>query len=62
MNISPHHQRPTRYPWPGMASGVTVVVAVVLILFIGFVLIVDPFTHDSEERDPTARVTAAQGF
>lgn len=60
MNVSPHHQRPTKYPWPGTASRVAVVVGVVLIVLIGFVLIADPFANGSGEGDPAAmRVSAA---
>jgi len=63
MNVSPHHQRPTKYPWPGRASALTVVVALALILIIGFVLIADPFTTDNDERDPAAtRATVVLGF
>ena len=63
MNISPHQQRTTKYPWPGMASALVVVVAVVLVLFIGFVLIADPFGTTNEEPDPAAtRITAAHGL
>ena len=62
MNISPHHQRPTKYPWPGMASAATVVLALALIVFIGFTLISDSSTPpDNEAPDPTGmRVTAPQ--
>jgi preprotein translocase subunit SecG len=46
-----------------MASRLIVIVAVVVILLIGFVLIADPFANESEEADPTAvRATAAQGI
>jgi hypothetical protein len=63
MNISPHHQRPTNYPWPGMASALMVAFGVVMVLIIGFILIVDPFANDGEEPDPAAmRVTATQRF
>ena len=63
MNISPHHQTPTVYPWPGRASALMVVFGVVVVLIIGFILIVDPFANDSEDRDPAAmRVTVTQGF
>ena len=60
MNVSPHHQQPTKYPWPGPASALIVVVAIVVILIIGFILIADPFADDNEGGDPTAmRVTVA---
>ena len=63
MNVSPHHQHPTKYPWPGMASRLMVIVAVVVILLIGFVLIADPFGNENDEADTTAlRATAAQGI
>ena len=63
MNVSPHHQRPTKYPWPGRASALTVVVALALILLIGFILIADPFRNDNDERDSAAmRATVALGF
>jgi hypothetical protein len=63
MNVSPHHQRPTKYPWPGLASARMVVLAIVLIALIGFILIADPFTTDDASVDPTAtRVTAARGL
>ncbi len=59
MNISPHHQRPTKYPWPAMASAATVVVGLALVLLIGFMLIGDSPANDPEESDPTVmRVTA----
>lgn len=63
MNVSPHHQHPTKYPWPGLASRLIVVVAIVMVLLIGFILIADPFANDNDDADPTAvRATAAQGI
>jgi hypothetical protein len=60
MNISPHQQRTTKYPWPGMASAVAIVVAVVLVLLIAYVLIADPFRNTNEEPGPaTTLITAA---
>jgi hypothetical protein len=59
MNISPHQQRTTKYPWPGLASALVVVVAVVLVLFIGFVLIADPFGTTNEEPEARATQTIA---
>ena len=53
MNISPHHQRPTKYPWPGIASVVTVVIGLALILIIGFMLISDSATPDEGAPDAT---------
>lgn len=61
MNISPHHQRPTRYPWPGMASGAAVIVGLALVLLIGVLVIGGWSTNDNEEPDPTG-VPAAQGL
>ncbi len=61
MNISPHHQRPTKYPWPGMASALMVVFALLMALLIGF-FIIDPFSNRSADGDPAAmQVTVAQG-
>lgn len=63
MNVSPHQQHPTKYPWPGMASRLIVIVAVVVILLIGFLLIADPFGNANDEAGTTAvRETAAQGI
>ena len=63
MNISPHHQRPTKYPWPGTASAAAVVLGLALVLLIGFMVISDSSTNDNEERDPSGmRVTAPQGL
>lgn len=52
MNVSPHHQRPTRYPWPGRASGLAIVVAVVVIAIVAFILVADPF--GTSTPDPSA--------
>lgn len=38
MNVSPHHQRPTKYPWPGPPSAVGVVVVIVAALILGFIV------------------------
>ena len=54
MNISPHHQRPTKYPWPGMASTAAVILAIVVIAIIGFILVVDPFGGGAGDADPSA--------
>lgn len=63
MNVSPHQQHPTKYPWPGMASRLAVVVATVVVLVIGYFLVVNPFANDDAEADPTAlRGSAAQDF
>jgi preprotein translocase subunit SecG len=46
-----------------MASRLIVIVAVVVILLIGFVLIADPLGNEDDEADTTAlRATAAQGI
>ena len=61
MNVSPHHQHPTKYPWPGRASTLAVVTGIAVIALIAFILIFDPFSTDSDERDPAAAgITAAQ--
>ena len=57
MNVSPHQQRPTKYPWPGRASALIIVIALLLILVIGYVLIVDPFADDAEDGGPAATRT-----
>jgi hypothetical protein len=43
INVSPHHQRPTKYPWPGRASALALVLGLALMLLIGFIVIADPF-------------------
>lgn len=59
MNISPHHQRPTKYPWPGNQPVLGVVVVVVLVVIIGFIVLNG--TNDYDEPDATSmRVTAPQ--
>jgi hypothetical protein len=61
MNVSPHHQRPTRYPWPGRASALIVIVALLLILVIGYILVADPFADDGGDGAPAAMgVTTAR--
>jgi hypothetical protein len=54
INVSPHHQRPTKYPWPGAASGFTVVLGLAVIVVIGFLLIANPFANDADEPTPTS--------
>jgi hypothetical protein len=62
MNVSPHQQRPTKYPWPGRASVLIVMIALLLILVIGYVLI-DPFSDGGEDGGPAAmRVTAERAL
>lgn len=51
MNISPHQQRPTKYPWPGNQPVLGVVVVVVLVLVIGFIFV--NWMDDSDEPDAT---------
>jgi preprotein translocase subunit SecG len=46
-----------------MASRLIVILAIVVILLIGFVLIADPFGNENADADMTAvRATAAQGI
>jgi hypothetical protein len=59
INVSPHHQRPTKYPWPGVASAVTVVLGLAVIVVIGFILIANPFANDPAEPAPTSMSGAA---
>ncbi len=57
MNISPHHQKPTRYPWPGLASRAFVVVGLVVIVLIALMLIADPGSGDPDDGgSATARM------
>ena len=60
MNISPHEQRPTKYPWPGPASALAVVLGVAVVVTIGFMLLAQPATEDEEAAPTGVRVTAAQ--
>ena len=53
MNVSPHHQRPTNYPWPGPASAAVVVLALALIVLIGFMLLGGSPRDENEEPTPT---------
>ena len=53
MNVSPHQQRPTRYPWPGPASAAVVVLAIALVVLLGFMLIGDSPENGNEEPSPT---------
>jgi hypothetical protein len=48
MNISPHHQRTTKYPWPGGPSIVGVAVVIVVVLVSGFIVI--NLMNDNDER------------
>ena len=49
MNISPHHQRPTKYPWPGGQPVLGLVLVVALVLVIGS--IVASWLDDNEGPD-----------
>jgi len=49
MNVSPHQQRPTKYPWPGNQPVLGVVLVVVLVLVIGFIVV--NWTDDNGEPD-----------
>lgn len=62
MNISPHHQRPTNYPWPGIASRMAVVLAVAAILLIGFILVADPFANDDQAQPAAMPAPVTQGL
>ncbi len=63
MNVSPHHQRPTKYPFPGGASLAILLVALALLVLIGFMLIRAPATNDGEQSTPTGlRITARIGL
>jgi hypothetical protein len=53
VNISPHHQRPTKYPWPGVASAVTVIIGLALIVVIALMVLGDSSTNDSRQTDPS---------
>jgi hypothetical protein len=58
VNISPHHQKPTKYPWPGLASRLFVVVGLVVIVLIAWMLIADPGPGDPDDgASAGARVT-----
>ena len=59
MNVSPHHQRPTTYPWPGPASAAVVVLALAVVLVIGFMLIGGSPAEENEEPSPTGTRIAA---
>jgi hypothetical protein len=59
MNVSPHHQRPTKYPWPGPASAAVVLVALAVVLVIGLMLIGGPPADETEELSPTGTRIAA---
>ena len=61
MNVSPHHQRPTKYPWPGPASGVWVLLAIAVLLLIAFMVLVGSPPAENEEPTPTGtRIIAPQ--
>ena len=54
MNISSHHQKPTKYPWPGLASRAFVVVGILVLAVIAFLLIGSFVTPDDAAPGPTA--------
>ena len=61
MNVSPHHQRPTKYPWPGPASAAWVVRALAAVVLIGFVRLSGSPADENAEPSPTGtRITAPQ--
>ena len=61
MNVSPHQQRPTRYPWPGPASAAVVVVAIALVVLIGLMLIGDsPFEGNEDPSPAGTQLTASE--
>ena len=61
MNVSPHQQHPTKYPWPGQASRAMVLLGIALLVLIAVVLIANPWSND--DPDPASssmRTTASQ--
>lgn len=61
MNVSPHQQRPTKYPWPGPASAAMVVLALAVVVVIGYYLLIGDSPTDEHEPSPTAaRITASE--
>jgi len=62
MNVSPHQQRPTRYPWPGPASAAMVVLALAAALLIGYYLLIggSPADENAEPTPTGTRITAQQ--
>lgn len=59
MNISPHHQRPTKYPWPGVASAVPVVLGLALIVIIALFVLGESSANDNGESEPTGMALTA---
>ncbi len=62
MNVSPHHQRPAKYPWPGGSPiGTAVVLALAVVVIVGFVLISGLANEDEEsnQQDGKARAGAS---
>ena len=57
MNVSPHHQTPTNYPWPGRASRAVILLGIVVIVVIVALVILDPWAND--EADESAPASAA---
>ena len=61
MNVSPHQQRPTKYPWPGPASAAIVVLALAAVVVIGMMLIGGSPANPTQDASPSgSRVTASQ--
>ena len=60
MNVSPHHQRPTKYPWPGPASAAVVLLAIALAVLIGFQLLGNSPADENEELAPAGARTTVQ--
>jgi hypothetical protein len=54
VNISPHHQKPTKYPWPGLASRAFLVVGILVLAVIALLLIGSFVTPDDAAPSPTA--------
>jgi hypothetical protein len=54
MNVSPHQQHPTKYPWPGLASRAMVLLGIALIVLIAVVLITNPWSSDDPDPDSSS--------
>lgn len=59
MNVSPHQQHPTKYPWPGLASRAMVLLGIAIIVLIAVVIIADPWSSD--DPDPASSSTRTTG-
>ena len=61
MNVSPHQQHPTKYPWPGLASRAMVLLGIAVIVLIALVLIADPWSNeDPDPASSSSRATSSQ--